>query len=231
MNETAYAKINLALHVRRRRDDGYHELETLFAFVDVGDQLSVSPATRDELRTFGEFGGALTDPFDNIVMKALSALPSPQGGAGTLGKNVRVAAGLGGHGMIMQWMNTRVKASREGMVESGLRTGARGGTATTRCTSFGLTWSGRTRAFSPDDQRHFASSGHPGRAALIPEVLAGVPPGLRSQRAYEPQALRLMDSRGTVSLASDQRYRTKPTWQCHERFQHGIPEVALDLVP
>ena len=38
--ETAYAKINLALHVRRRRDDGYHELETLFAFVDAGDVLT-----------------------------------------------------------------------------------------------------------------------------------------------------------------------------------------------
>ena len=96
MNETAYAKINLALHVRRRRDEGYHELETLFAFVDVGDQLSVSPATRDELRTFGEFGGALTDPFDNIVMKALSSLPRPQGWAVTLEKNLPVAAGLGG---------------------------------------------------------------------------------------------------------------------------------------
>ena len=34
MRETAYAKINLALHVRRRRADGYHELETLFAFAD-----------------------------------------------------------------------------------------------------------------------------------------------------------------------------------------------------
>ena len=40
MRETAYAKINLALHVRRRRDDGYHELETLFAFVDAGDGLT-----------------------------------------------------------------------------------------------------------------------------------------------------------------------------------------------
>jgi 4-diphosphocytidyl-2-C-methyl-D-erythritol kinase len=38
--ETAYAKINLALHVRRRRADGYHELETLFAFVDAGDRLT-----------------------------------------------------------------------------------------------------------------------------------------------------------------------------------------------
>lgn len=96
MIETAYAKINLALHVRRRRDDGYHELETLFAFVLAGDRLSVTPAARDELRTVGEFGGALTDPFDNILMKALSALPRPQGWAVTLEKNLPVAAGLGG---------------------------------------------------------------------------------------------------------------------------------------
>jgi 4-diphosphocytidyl-2-C-methyl-D-erythritol kinase len=96
MIETAYAKINLALHVRRRREDGYHELETLFAFVDAGDRLSVAPAARDELRTVGEFGQQLTDPFDNIVMKALSALPRPQGWAVTLEKNLPVAAGLGG---------------------------------------------------------------------------------------------------------------------------------------
>jgi 4-diphosphocytidyl-2-C-methyl-D-erythritol kinase len=94
--ETAYAKINLALHVRRRRDDGYHELETLFAFVDAGDVLSVAPAARDELRTMGEFGRELADPFDNIVMQALSALPRPQGWAVTLEKNLPVAAGLGG---------------------------------------------------------------------------------------------------------------------------------------
>lgn len=96
MIETAYAKINLALHVRRRRDDGYHELETLFAFVDAGDQLSVEPAARDGLRTVGEFGGALTDPFGNIVMQALSSLPRQQGWAVTLEKNLPVAAGLGG---------------------------------------------------------------------------------------------------------------------------------------
>ena len=39
LTQTAYAKINLALHVRKRREDGYHELETLFAFVDAGDTL------------------------------------------------------------------------------------------------------------------------------------------------------------------------------------------------
>ena len=96
MIDTAYAKINLALHVRRRRDDGYHELETLFAFVDAGDRLSVQPAQQDQLRTHGEFGRELTDPFGNIVMQALSALPRPQGWAVTLEKNLPVAAGLGG---------------------------------------------------------------------------------------------------------------------------------------
>lgn len=96
MQETAFAKINLALHVRRRREDGYHELETLFAFVDAGDRLSVAPAARDELRTVGEFGGELADPFGNIVMQALSVLPRAQGWAVTLEKNLPVAAGLGG---------------------------------------------------------------------------------------------------------------------------------------
>lgn len=96
MIETAFAKINLALHVRRRREDGYHQLETLFAFVDAGDRLSVAPAERDSIRTVGEFAAALTDPFDNIVMKGLSALPRAQGWAVTLEKNLPVAAGLGG---------------------------------------------------------------------------------------------------------------------------------------
>jgi 4-diphosphocytidyl-2-C-methyl-D-erythritol kinase len=96
MKETAYAKINLALHVRRRREDGYHELETLFAFVDAGDILSASMAEQDRVTTLGEFAGGIEDPFENLVTKALSALPRPQGLAITLEKNLPVAAGLGG---------------------------------------------------------------------------------------------------------------------------------------
>jgi 4-diphosphocytidyl-2-C-methyl-D-erythritol kinase len=94
--ETAYAKINLALHVRRRRADGYHELETLFAFVDAGDVLSAEPAAADSVITLGEFAEALGSPFDNLVTRALNALPRPQGLAVTLEKNLPVAAGLGG---------------------------------------------------------------------------------------------------------------------------------------
>ena len=96
LTETAYAKINLALHVRRRREDGYHEIETLFGFVDAGDRLTARSAVKDELRVVGEFAAQLSDPFDNIVAKALSSLPRPDGLAITLEKNLPVAAGLGG---------------------------------------------------------------------------------------------------------------------------------------
>src|SRR6188508_1247345 len=96
MRETAYAKINLALHLRARREDGYHELETLFAFVDAGDRLTARSALRDEVRVVGEFADQLTDPFGNIVAKALSVLPRPSGLSIMLEKNLPVAAGLGG---------------------------------------------------------------------------------------------------------------------------------------
>jgi 4-diphosphocytidyl-2-C-methyl-D-erythritol kinase len=96
MIETAYAKINLALHVRRRREDGYHELETLFAFVDAGDALSAAPAPRDELLVSGEFASTLEDPFGNIVAKALNWLPHGPGWRVRLDKRLPVAAGLGG---------------------------------------------------------------------------------------------------------------------------------------
>lgn len=94
--ETAYAKINLALHVRGRRHDGYHELETLFAFVDAGDELTARRSERDELAVVGEFASQLTDPFSNLVAKALTSLPRSGGLAITLVKNLPVAAGLGG---------------------------------------------------------------------------------------------------------------------------------------
>ena len=96
LRETAYAKINLALHVRRRREDGYHELETLFAFVDAGDVFTARSADRDELTVVGEFASQLTDPFGNIASQALAELPRSGGIALTLEKNLPVAAGLGG---------------------------------------------------------------------------------------------------------------------------------------
>ena len=96
LRETAYAKINLALHVRRRREDGYHELETLFAFVDVGDELTARRSDRDKLQVVGEFAPEIPDPFGNLVSMALSKLARLEGLSITLEKNLPVAAGLGG---------------------------------------------------------------------------------------------------------------------------------------
>lgn len=95
-SETAYAKINLALHVRHRRADGYHEIETLFAFVDDGDRLSASPAARDVVHVKGEFAAAVGDGAENIVAKALAAFLHVPGWFVSLDKRLPVAAGLGG---------------------------------------------------------------------------------------------------------------------------------------
>jgi 4-diphosphocytidyl-2-C-methyl-D-erythritol kinase len=60
--EAAPAKINLALHVRRRRADGYHDLETLFAFARDGDVVTVAEAGEDSFAIVGPFAQALTHP-------------------------------------------------------------------------------------------------------------------------------------------------------------------------
>jgi 4-diphosphocytidyl-2-C-methyl-D-erythritol kinase len=113
LTETAYAKINLALHVRRRREDGYHELETLFAFVDDGDRLTAAPAAQDTLRTNGEFAGGIGDPFGNIVAKALGVLPHGKGWSVELEKRLPVAAGLGGGSADAGAVFRMVEASHE----------------------------------------------------------------------------------------------------------------------
>lgn len=98
--ETAYAKINLALHVRRRRPDGYHELETLFAFCADGDRLSATPADTLSLAIEGPFGEELSAGPDNLVLRAAEALRVEAGvSAGAaiqLDKRLPVASGIGG---------------------------------------------------------------------------------------------------------------------------------------
>jgi len=99
--DTAYAKINLALHVRRRRDDGYHDIETVFAFAQSGDELSAELADDVRLTLSGPFGAVLAvDEADNLVLKAARAMQQAFGiktGAHlTLDKCLPVASGIGG---------------------------------------------------------------------------------------------------------------------------------------
>lgn len=98
--ELAPAKINLALHVRHRRADGYHELETLFAFLSDGDRISVDRTEKPRFELTGPFAKALDGEADNLVLRAARAFADRFGDPGpvaiTLDKQLPVASGIGG---------------------------------------------------------------------------------------------------------------------------------------
>ena len=98
--ENAPAKVNLTLRVLRRRDDGYHEIESLVAFADFGDRLSFSPGGGLALKVHGPSAAAAGEGDDNLVLKAARALaarlPDITLGTFDLDKRLPVAAGLGG---------------------------------------------------------------------------------------------------------------------------------------
>ena len=99
LTEIARAKLNLALHVRARRPDGYHELETLFAFVAFGDVLRVTQAEAPAFRVTGPFAAALAGEGDNLVTRAAARFADRFGGAAhaiELEKHLPVASGIGG---------------------------------------------------------------------------------------------------------------------------------------
>ena len=100
LSEPARAKLNLALHVRRKRDDGYHDLETLFAFCEAGDVVTAEQASDVSLTIAGPFAAGLDPTADNLVTKAAHALRTASGrraGAALhLTKNLPVASGIGG---------------------------------------------------------------------------------------------------------------------------------------
>lgn len=101
----APAKINLYLHVVGRRDNGYHELDSLVMFADLGDTLTVAPAvgaTAPVLTLDGPFAAALAGepPEGNLVVKAALRLAAQLGRtpdvAIALTKELPVASGIGG---------------------------------------------------------------------------------------------------------------------------------------
>lgn len=98
--EPAPAKLNLALHVRRKRDDGYHELETIFAFCTDGDRLYADESDQLSLSIEGPFSHDLQAGTDNLIVRAAAALALVAGvdakAALTLDKRLPVASGIGG---------------------------------------------------------------------------------------------------------------------------------------
>jgi 4-diphosphocytidyl-2-C-methyl-D-erythritol kinase len=96
----APAKINLYLHVVGRRPDGYHLLDSLIAFTEVGDELTLVPARELTLVIDGPFADRLETEGDNLVLRAARALSdlagATRGAAVRLTKRLPVAAGIGG---------------------------------------------------------------------------------------------------------------------------------------
>ena len=97
MTVSAYAKINIGLHILGKRSDGYHDIETVFHRINIFDTLTFSPADRIIISS--------TDPAapadeTNLCFKAAELLRkhySVQKGANIeLTKQIPVGAGLGG---------------------------------------------------------------------------------------------------------------------------------------
>src|SRR5512143_998157 len=98
--EDGRAKVNLTLRVVGRRVDGYHELESVVAFADCADRLSLTPGSKLDLKTTGPLAQACGETADNLVFKAAQLLgervPDLRLGDFILDKVLPVAAGIGG---------------------------------------------------------------------------------------------------------------------------------------
>jgi 4-diphosphocytidyl-2-C-methyl-D-erythritol kinase len=100
LSDEGRAKVNLTLRVNGRRGDGYHDLESVVAFADCADRLTLTPGAGLNLNMSGPLAQACGETSDNLVLKAARLLaervPGMKAGSFTLEKVLPVAAGIGG---------------------------------------------------------------------------------------------------------------------------------------
>ena len=100
LSDEGRAKVNLTLRVNGRRGDGYHDLESVVAFADCADRLTLTPGAELNLNMSGPLAQACGATSDNLVLKAARLLaervPGMKAGSFTLDKVLPVAAGIGG---------------------------------------------------------------------------------------------------------------------------------------
>lgn len=100
IEEFAPAKLNLSLAVTAKRADGYHLLESLVAFADIGDRVVARAAPEFSLTIDGPFAASLDTGGDNLVARAATLFAERLGRrpdvALRLAKNLPVASGIGG---------------------------------------------------------------------------------------------------------------------------------------
>ncbi|GCF88415.1 4-(cytidine 5'-diphospho)-2-C-methyl-D-erythritol kinase [Shewanella sp. M-Br] len=95
----APAKLNLFLHVNGRRADGYHELQTLFQFINYCDMLDFKVTETAELILHSNISNVVADS-DNLILRAAKSLQQTTGFTGGaeiwLDKRLPMGGGLGG---------------------------------------------------------------------------------------------------------------------------------------
>lgn len=132
-NWPAPAKLNLFLHINGRRTDGYHELQTLFQFIDYCDMLDFKVTDSSELILHSNMAGVVADS-DNLILRAAKSLQQMTGFKGGaeiwLDKRLPMGGGLGGGSSdaatTLVALNTlwNTQLSTEELAKIGLKLGA-----------------------------------------------------------------------------------------------------------
>lgn len=105
MNWAAPAKLNLFLYITGQREDGYHNLQTLFQLLDYGDELTFSPRQDNQIQLTTFFENVAQE--DNLIYIAATRLrdyaithklmlPQPFGIDIAINKKLPMGGGLGG---------------------------------------------------------------------------------------------------------------------------------------
>ena len=95
VSRLAPAKINLTLHVTGQLANGYHLLDSLVVFAELGDRVSICDAPGLQFSMSGPQALALADEGDNLVVRAARLMGAQDVGL-TLDKRLPVASGMGG---------------------------------------------------------------------------------------------------------------------------------------
>lgn len=98
------AKLNLFLYITGRRADGYHQLQTLFQFLDYGDELTIVPRDDNQIRLLTPIAGVENE--QNLIVRAArllqhhhkpsGAINMPRGADISIEKRLPMGGGLGG---------------------------------------------------------------------------------------------------------------------------------------
>lgn len=198
----APAKINLFLHVKNRRADGYHEIESLVVFTDLCDHIKVEDSDGLELLASGPFASALPSSENNLIFRAARLLAraaniKPRARI-FLKKVLPVAAGIGG------------------------------GSADAAATLLALIdlWKISISAAALHDLASNLGADVPVCLSQSPRFISGVGHDLEKIEKLPPFALLLVNPRYPLNTAQVFRHLSTP-FPIHQRWDNGATENFL----